>query len=72
MPGRLLNIKEAQAVLDISESTMFRLIKSRKLQGFKVGREWRFEESDIDTFIDEQRKKAQEEISRVEQEAKAS
>jgi excisionase family DNA binding protein len=56
--GKLLNIKEAQERLGISESTMFRLLKRQELKGFKVGRVWKFEESDITEFIQRQREKS--------------
>ncbi len=61
MTEMLLNIKQVQEILGLSERTVFRLIKSKELQGFKVGREWRFEQKDIDAFITEQRKKVQKE-----------
>jgi excisionase family DNA binding protein len=61
MTEMLLNIKQVQEILGLSERTVFRLIKNKELQGFKVGREWRFEQKDIDAFITEQRKKAQKE-----------
>jgi excisionase family DNA binding protein len=59
--GKLLTVKEVQDRLDISERTAFRMIKSGELQGFKVGREWRFEESDLQNYIQAQRQKAEEE-----------
>ncbi len=58
MPGQLLNIKQVQELLDLSERTVFRLIKGGELKGFKAGREWRFEESDIEDYIKRQREKA--------------
>jgi excisionase family DNA binding protein len=61
MAGRTLNIKQVQEILDISERTIFRLIRKGELKGFKVGREWRFEESDIEDFIALQRQKAEQE-----------
>lgn len=59
--GTLLNAKEAQERLGISESTLFRLLKSKELKGFKVGRIWKFEESDIEEFIRQQRAKSEHE-----------
>jgi excisionase family DNA binding protein len=64
MPKELLDVKQIQDVLGVSERTVFRLIKSGELHGFKVGREWRFEPSDIDDYIERQRKKAEQLISR--------
>jgi excisionase family DNA binding protein len=58
MPGKLLDVKRVREMLGLSERTVFRLIKSGELKGFKVGREWRFEESDITDFIQRQREKA--------------
>lgn len=65
MTGTLLNVKQVQELLGLSERTVFRLIKSGDLKGFKAGREWRFEQSDIDTYIAEQRKKAQMEANKL-------
>ena len=61
--GTLLNVKEAQERLGISESTLFRLLKRKELKGFKVGRAWKFEESDITEFIQRQREKTAKETS---------
>ena len=55
----LLNAKEVQERLGISESTLFRLLKNKELKGFKVGRVWKFEESDIEDFIRRQRREAE-------------
>ncbi len=56
----LLNVKEVQERLGISESTLFRLLKRKELKGFKVGRAWKFEEQDIKNYIEKQRAKAEE------------
>ncbi len=61
--GTLLNAKEAQERLGISESTLFRLLKRKELKGFKVGRVWKFEEEDIKNYINQQRAKAEAEPS---------
>lgn len=58
MPGKIIDVKQVQEMLHLSERTVFRLIKSGELRGFKAGREWRFEESDIEDFIKRQREKA--------------
>jgi excisionase family DNA binding protein len=57
MSGKLLSVKQVQEILGLSERTVFRLIKSKELRGFKTGRMWRFEESDIEDFIHRQREK---------------
>jgi excisionase family DNA binding protein len=57
--GKLLNTKQVQERLGISESTLFRLLKRKELKGFKVGRAWKFEEKDIEDYIQQQRAKAE-------------
>ena len=64
MNRELLNIKQVQAILHLSERSIFRLIKSKELRGFKVGREWRFEPSDIDNYIERQRRKAEDDTDK--------
>lgn len=59
MAGKLLDIKQVQEILGLSERTIFRLISSGELVGFKVGRQWRFEESDITDFIARRRQEAE-------------
>lgn len=60
MSGQIFDVKQLEKKLMLSERTIFRLIKSGDLKGFKAGREWRFEESDIDDYIQAQKAKAQE------------
>lgn len=55
----LLDAKEVQERLGISESTLFRILKRRELTGFKVGRVWKFEERDIEEFIRRRREEQQ-------------
>jgi len=62
MADKTLRIKQVQELLQLSERTIFRLIRSGELKGFKAGREWRFEPADIDDFIECQRKKAEDDI----------
>ncbi len=57
MPEKMLDVKQIQERLGISERTIFRLLKNGELTGFKVGRTWRFEESDLQGFIQRQREK---------------
>lgn len=59
MPEKLLNVKQMQDFLGLSERTIFRLLKTGDLKGFKVGREWRFTESDINAYIEKQRQKSE-------------
>ncbi len=54
-------VDEVAMILGLSERTVFRLIKKGELKGFKAGREWRFEESDIEDYIRQARAKAEQE-----------
>ena len=58
MTAQLLNVKQVQEQLQLSERTIFRLLQKGELKGFKLGREWRFTQTDIDEFIEAQRKKS--------------
>ena len=64
MTEKTLNVKQVQEILGLSERTVFRLISKEQLKGFKAGREWRFEQKDVEAYIDNQRKKAEEEIAK--------
>lgn len=64
MNRELLTVKQVQDILHLSERTVFRLIQRKELKGFKVGREWRFEQSDIDNFIERQRRKIDEDTDK--------
>jgi excisionase family DNA binding protein len=54
----LLDIKQIKERLHLSERTIFRMMKAGDLKGFKLGREWRFEEKDIEDLIKLQRARA--------------
>ncbi|MCX7662123.1 MAG: helix-turn-helix domain-containing protein, partial [Candidatus Omnitrophica bacterium] len=40
--------------LRISNSTLYRLLKKKKIPASKVGRSWRFRKSKIDEWLDKQ------------------
>jgi excisionase family DNA binding protein len=47
----LMTIDEVTQYLHVSRYTVFRLLKSGKLPGFKVARSWRFQRREIDDWI---------------------
>ena len=53
------NLEDIQKKLEISERTALRYLKSGELKGFKMGREWRFTQSDIDAFVELRRRKTE-------------
>lgn len=51
----MLAISDVARMLKISERSVYRLVRSRKLPGFKPGGgAWRFRRADIDAWIDAQ------------------
>ena len=43
----VLTPAEAMDILGVGKNTMYRLLKSGELEGFRVGRSWRIPESSI-------------------------
>jgi excisionase family DNA binding protein len=58
MPA-LYNAKEAGERLRISESTVYRLLRTQKLKGLKIGRALRFTEEEILSFIERHREQGE-------------
>jgi excisionase family DNA binding protein len=52
MKKDVLNLEEAVEMLKTSKPTFYRWIKEGRLNGFKVGREWRFYRTDLLTFLE--------------------
>lgn len=46
-----LTLKEVAEVLKVSEDTVTRIIKARKLSAAKIGKQWRIAESDLNTYF---------------------
>jgi excisionase family DNA binding protein len=60
MTEKLLTVEQVQDILHLSKRTVLQLTRDKELNGFKVGREWRFEPAAIDAFIDRQKQKTME------------
>lgn len=56
MTDEIWTIKELAAYLKLKEKTAYALAAKGEIPGFKVGGSWRFRQSDIDHWIDEQAK----------------
>ena len=54
----LLNLEQVAKILGVSERTVLRLLAAKEIKGFKVGRAWRFEHSDVEEYVEQQRRKA--------------
>lgn len=46
-----MTIKELAVYLRVAEKTIYRLVTNNKLPAFKVGGSWRFQKSEIDSWI---------------------
>jgi len=55
MSMRTYTIKQAAEVLQINAETARDLARQGKLQGAKIGRNWRFTEHDLEQFLERQR-----------------
>lgn len=63
MSKQFLNLEQVAKMLGVSERTVLRLLDKKELKGFKVGRAWRFEQADIDEYVERQRKKSEEHVA---------
>ena len=53
MNNEILTLKEVAEYLKLAEKTAYRLTAEGKLPGFKVGGSWRFKQSDIENWIED-------------------
>jgi len=54
----LMGIKEVAAYLKINQATAYHWAQAGRLPGIKIGRIWRFRKADVDTWLDENMRKA--------------
>ena len=54
----LLILEELAKYLKISKHTLYKMLEKGKIPGFKIANQWRFRKSEIDKWIEEQRKLA--------------
>ncbi len=55
MRDALMSVRELQNFLQLDRTTIYSLLKSNQLPGFKVGGQWRFSQQDIDLWLQEQK-----------------
>lgn len=56
MNDEIMTLKEVAEYLKLAEKTAYRLAAEGKLPGFKAGGNWRFKQSDIEKWIEENKK----------------
>ena len=55
-PDAILTLKEVASYLRLAERTVYLYAKQGKLPGIKIGTAWRFRRTEIDVWLDEQRR----------------
>lgn len=55
MEEKAMTLEDVAKRLQVSERTILRLLDKKQLKGYKVGRAWRFEHSDVEAYIRRQR-----------------
>lgn len=56
---KIISLEEVAKLLGVSGRTVVRLVEKKELTGFKVGRSWKFDEADVDAYIQMQKQRAQ-------------
>ncbi len=54
-PSRMLTVKDVADYLRIDSKSVRRLVKSKQLAAYKVGRQWRVAERDLWAYLTERR-----------------
>ncbi len=49
----VMTVKEVAEYLQTSETSVRRMLKAKKLPGFKLGQQWRFRKIIVDKWMDE-------------------
>lgn len=52
---QILTLKEVADYLKLAEKTAYKLAAAGQLPGFKVGGSWRFKQTDIEQWIEDQK-----------------
>jgi excisionase family DNA binding protein len=50
-----LTTEEVLGYLKVNPRTIYRLIRTRELPAVRIGRQWRFRQSDLDEWLERQR-----------------
>ncbi|MBN1582236.1 MAG: helix-turn-helix domain-containing protein [Anaerolineae bacterium] len=58
----LLNIKKVAAFLGVSTATVYTWAQNGRLPAIKVGRSWRFRQSDLELWLDQNKQNVESDI----------
>ena len=48
----LMTLEETADLLKIGKSTLYKMVREKKIPGIKIGRQWRFKSSDIEIWLE--------------------
>ena len=51
MASNFLTLTQVAQMLGVSERTVYRLMEQKRLHPFKMGKSWKFDQSDVDNYI---------------------
>lgn len=54
----LLNMKQVSQQLGVGERTVYRLMEKGELHPFKMGKSWKFDQPDVDAYVDRLREES--------------
>lgn len=54
MSNEILTSEDLCRYLKIPRSTLYKLVKTRRIPAFRVGRHWRFKKEKIDEWVEKQ------------------
>lgn len=57
MVDEILTLPEVADLLKVAEKTVYTMVKRRDIPAFKVGGQWRFQRTDLLSWIEQQKKK---------------
>ncbi|MFK0333839.1 helix-turn-helix domain-containing protein [Rhizobium sp. NPDC090275] len=57
MNDEILTLPEVADLLKVAEKTVYTMVKRRDIPAFKVGGQWRFQRTDLLSWIEQQKKK---------------
>jgi len=60
MTQNFLSLTQVAQMLGVSERTVYRLMEQKRLHPFKMGKSWKFDQSDVDSYIQSLREASKE------------
>jgi excisionase family DNA binding protein len=64
IPEEILEAKEVAIMFKVSIRSITRLAEKGELVGFKIGDLWRFQRSDVEAYIEAQKRKQQQRVQK--------